>query len=1221
MEKLNLHFLLRGSPKLTGMVRVLKLVVIFFGISVGSIFAKASAQGMKLDLVVQNKSLVEVMDLLKQKSGCSFIYSAVDVEKVKNLSLRAENMTLSEILDRILEGTGLIYSIEDKIVILKRAVLQQQVKVRTVSGVVLGQAKDTLAGVTVMVKGTSKGVITDKHGKYTLVLPEGDDVVIRFTFVGKKMVEVKYTGQKTINVTMQDDTQEIEEVIITGYQTIDKRHLTAAVTSIKAEDIMRPGASTIDKMLEGKVPGMIFMQNSGQVGAAPRLRVRGTSTVLGTQEPLWVLDGIILQDPVNVDPNKINDLDFVNLLGNAISGLNPQDIEQIDVLKDAAATALYGSRAANGVIVITTKQGKVGPPTISYSFAGTFSTRPRYSDRAIRMMNSRERVDYSREIIEKQQQYPDKQGWVGYEAVVEDYYNGKINFTEFQRLVGYYESLNTDWFDEICRDVFSHNHTLSFSGGSPNAKYYASLGYNRENGVLQKEFGDRYTANVKVSLKHKNFDAQFGLSGSVRKEEHTPSEIGLLNYAYNTSRAVPVYDENGELYYYPKVIESSGQSVEPWFNVLNERDNSYNKIKNNSLTLSTSLNYDFIESLGLRATFSYTISDSEDETYYGEKTAYAAALGTRGYNIEKGMDGRSLLPFGGELRKDNTKNENYTLRLQLNYHKYLDELQEHFVSFNGGWEITSSKYTGQKKTYRCYLPDRGLRVSAVDPNLYPSYAEWLASNDEALGILKDNLTNMASGYGSAMYSYKDLYILNVNMRVDFSNKFGNRANDKVLPIWSVSARWNAKEDILENANWINSLALRGSFGYQGNMLSSQSPELVIEKGGMNSAFNEYESTVNKYPNPDLGWEKTASFNTGLDFSLFRNKLRGTVSYFYKKTKNAFLSKKVAQVNGVTSYVVNAGTVENQGLELSLFITPVNTSLSGEGKGFRWSIDPQLGQVINKLVNDVIKRDKFDPLHDEYKYTDYLSGTAQVAGKPLNSFYSYEFTGLSPEDGSPRFARTGEENFEQYVDMAKSKVYTTVMKYSGCRVPYLQGSVSNTLAYNRLIFSFDLDYSFGSKVRLLKLYEDPTSSTIAPRSTENARKEMTKRWKKPGDEEYTNIPGLLSHEAYKKTLSPWWKGESYAFAENIWEMYNYSDIRVVSGNYLKLSRISLRYSFSEDLCKKMHLSSCYVALSGSNLFTWSAKELKGQDPASQSGSSDNINLSVRPTYSVSLNVSF
>ena len=531
------------------------------------------------------------------------------------------------------------------------------------------------------------------------------------------------------------------------------------------------------------------------------------------------------------------------------------------------------------------------------------------------------------------------------------------------------------------------------------------------------------------------------------------------------------------------------------------------------------------------------------------------------------------------------------------------------------------KYTGINKTYRCYLPDRGLKISAVNYSDYPMYATWLASDENALGILKDNLTNKVSGYGSIMYSYRDLYILNANMRVDFSNKFGSKANDKVLPVWSLSARWNAKEDILQNVNWVSMLALRASFGYQGNVVSSQSPELIIKKGERNADFKEYESAVYRYPNPDLGWEKTASLNAGLDFSLFRDRIKGTVSYFYKKTTNAYLSKKVAQVNGVTSYVINAGTVENQGLELSLFITPVNTSLSGEGKGFRWSIDPQLGQVVNKLINDVIKKDKFDPLHDEYTYEDYLSGSAQVAGKPLNSFYSYKFSGLSPEDGRPTFARASEDYFEQYVDMPKSKVYTTVMDYSGCRVPYLQGSVSNTFSYNRLILSFDLDYSIGSKVRLLDLYADPTSYTIAPRPVENVRKEMVKRWKKTGDEKYTNIPGLLDYASYTTTLSPWWKGESYKFAENIWQMYNDSDIRVVSGNYLKLSRVSLRYSFSDEMCKKMRLSACYVTLSGSNLVTWSAKELKGQDPTSQSGSAGNINLSVRPTYSVSLNVSF
>ena len=186
---------------------------------------------------------------------------------------------------------------------------------------------------------------------------------------------------------------------------------------------------------------MIFMQNSGQVGAAPKLRIRGSSTVLGSREPLWVLDGIILHDPVNVDPSQINDLDFVNLLGNAISGLNPDDIEQIDVLKDASATALYGTRAANGVIVITTKKGKVGPPSISYSFTGSLSRRPRYTDREVNVMNSKERVAFSRELVEKGNKFTALNSWVGYEAAIYDFWNGKMNYNEFQKMVNRYETV------------------------------------------------------------------------------------------------------------------------------------------------------------------------------------------------------------------------------------------------------------------------------------------------------------------------------------------------------------------------------------------------------------------------------------------------------------------------------------------------------------------------------------------------------------------------------------------------------------------------------------------------------------------------------------------------------------------------------------------------------------------------------------------------------------
>jgi len=396
----------------------MKVVILLLFICCGQLSANMKAQGQKIDLHVEHKSLVEVMDMLKLKSGFSFIYSAEDVEKVTGITVNVMKKNVDEILELVLKGTGLTYKVEGNLIVLRKILHEKKEdKRRLVTGIVLDTERDTLPGVNVLIKGTSVGVVTDLHGKYSLYLPEGDDVVVLcFTFIGKRPKEVKYSGQKVINVILEDENMEMEEVVVTGYQKIDKRHLTSAVTTIKAEDIMMPGVSTIDKMLEGHVPGMIFMQNSGQVGATPRLRIRGTSTILGTQEPLWVVDGIIQTDPVNLSPDQINDLDFVNLLGNAIGGLNPNDIEQIDILKDASATALYGTRAANGVIVITTKKGKPGPPSISYNVSGSYSRRPRYTDRAVNVMNSVERIDFSREIVEKGLENMLIDSWVGYEG-------------------------------------------------------------------------------------------------------------------------------------------------------------------------------------------------------------------------------------------------------------------------------------------------------------------------------------------------------------------------------------------------------------------------------------------------------------------------------------------------------------------------------------------------------------------------------------------------------------------------------------------------------------------------------------------------------------------------------------------------------------------------------------------------------------------------------------
>lgn len=420
-----------------------------------------------------------------------------------------------------------------------------------------------------------------------------------------------------------------------------------------------------------------------------------------------------------------------------------------------------------------------------------------------------------------------------------------------------------------------------------------------------------------------------------------------------------------------------------------------------------------------------------------------------------------------------------------------------------------------------------------------------------------------------------------------------------------------------------------SFGYQGNMSAQDSPRLVIQKKGTNTFFNEYYSLIDKYPNPNLRWEKTSTYNVDLEFAMFRNKLRGSFGYYYRYTKDAFLEKKVSMVNGVENYTVNAGNIRNQGFEFTFNFTPINTMLnqaavSGRKRGFVWRLDPNFGSVFNQLIDKVKPRNK--PLQDEIKYTDYLTGKVYLAGRPVNTFYSYKFKGLNPENGSPMFYNTdryvmeGDQEVdmgEVYNNMDKEEVFRTVMTRSGCREPFLQGGISNYFGWRNLGLSINLAYSIGAKIRMFKMY--PTPGNIAG-PEKNLRREFTKRWQRPGDEVYTNVPGILTGAAWEDANTPWWKDRPFKFSENIWEMYDNSDLRVVSGNYLKLSSASFRYVIPDEFCKKLYLKSAYVSISGTNLFTVCSRKLKGQDP-SQSGTTNLINISVRPTYSLQLNVTF
>lgn len=1186
-------------------------------------------QNQKITVQVSKVDVRVIFKLIKEQTGLNFMYNAEQLKVINPVSLDVKNVSVDSAMNRLLDGTAFKYVYENGAIVISKKNVTAQPSQTVYSGKVTDVDGNPLPGVAILLKGTSIGTVTDHEGMFKFPAVKTDDPILVFSFIGMKRLEMKGIADKPMEVKLEEDAQELDEVVSFGYYKVDKRHMTSSVTSLKADDIMMPGVSTIDQMLEGHVPGMIFMQNSGQVGASPKLKIRGTTTLLGNQAPLWVVDGVILTDPVNVDPTTINDLDFVNLLGNAISGLNPDDIDQIDVLKDASATAIYGPKASNGVIVITTKKGKVGKPAVSYSVSGTYRRRPRYTDRAVNVMNSEERIAYSREVVKSRLQMPNLKSWVGYESAYYDYSQGNLTYDQFLKEVRRMETVNTDWMGILMQDTYSHNHSLNVSGGTENIRYYASIGYMDELGNLRGEQNKRYSGMMNLNLNYNKFTMSFGLNGNMQKKEYTPNEVGLADYAYNTSRSVAAYDEEGALFYYQRLDKNASDDEDHSFNMINERKNSFDHISTSQIGVNVSLGYRVLPPLKTEMFFSYNVSNTDENVYFGEESWYISNL--KKIKVETGLPSPlSVCPSGGELRINDTKNESYSLRGSLTFNKMLDHDHNHQLTASLIGELSSSKYTGFRITKRGYLKDRGMAFDAVDirKDNYSWYIDWLMT-EEALGKMTDNLTNLVGLIGSVSYSYKDSYILNANMRIDASNKFGDASNDRLLPIWSVSGRWNMHENLLRNWNWINLFALKMSFGYQGNMSAQDSPRLIIQKKGTNNFFNEYYSLIDRYPNPNLRWEKTSTYNVDLEFSMFRNKLRGSFGYYYRYTKDAFMQKKVSMVNGVENYTVNAGNLRNQGFEFTFNFTPINTMLSsaalkGGKRGFVWRLDPNFGSVFNQLIDKVKPKDKV--LQNEITYSDYLKGNVHIAGRPVNTFYSYKFKGLNPENGAPlfhdidRYVKDGDEEIDMadvYNNMTKEEVFSTVMERSGCREPFLQGGISNYFGWRNLGLSFNLAYSIGSKVRLFKMY--PTAGNITG-PEKNLRREFTRRWQRPGDEEHTNVPGILTGDAWKESISPWWKDRSYRFAGNIWEMYDNSNIRVVSGDYIKLSSASFRYVVPEEFCRKLHLKSAYLSVSGTNLFTICSRKLKGQDP-SQSGSTQLINISVRPTYSLQLNVTF
>ena len=1151
------------------------------------------AQDQKVTIHLEQVKIQEVFKEINKQTGLDFVYSAMQLNEIGMVSLDVKDVTVEVALKKLFEGKPFTCKFEMKSIIIRKVETVTTGKTsRTIRGVITDKSNEPLPGVTVLLKGTSVGTASNTKGEFILEVTGSVDSLV-VTFVGMKTQYVKLLSDKdSYRIRMEYDVEEMQEVVVTGYQTINRKRSTGAITSINADKIMRPGVLSIDQMLEGQIPDMMFMSNSGEVGVVPKIRIRGTSTLIGNREPLWVVDGIVLQDPVNISPEELNNPDYVNRIGNAIAGLNPQDIERLDILKDAAATALYGAKAANGVIVITTKKGHIGKPIISYNMNVSYKRRPRYTDRQIDLMNSKERMEFSKDLVDSGYIFPGGMNMVGYEGLINQLYRGALTYDEFTKQVQYLECLNTDWFDLLTEDAFSHQHTISISGGTETVRYYSSVGYAKDNDVIKGNNNERYTValNLNADLSPR-ISTSLGINGNVTSREYSQDEIAPLDYAYNTSRAIPAFDENGDYYYY----QNSGRTANSFrYNILNELENSSYDQEGSSISFNMTLNVKFTNYLNASVVGSYSTSNTDIEGWWGEKSHHVALLRQSEYGDApaKGDDSESALPFGGELTTNSTRNRNYMLRVQLNLDKYFGQ-DKHNVNASVGYEVSSTKYKGNSSTMRGYYKDRGKQFSITTLNDYPAFKAWLEAN--AYPTISDNLTNLLSAYATVSYSYQSFFTLNGNVRFDGSNKFGDQSNDKLLPIWSLSGNYTISEHEWLQRSWIDYIMLKASFGYQGNMLEGQSPTMIIKQLPTDPLYNELVSELSVYPNPNLKWEKTSSFNGGLTFSLFKRRLQMETSVYYKRTKDAFLTKQISTVNGLEEYVVNSGDVKNSGYSIAATIIPVET------RDFNWILATSFSNVFNKVETL--------PGAEQFELNNFLNGTALVKGKPVGTFYSYKFVGLNPTNGYPIFDDM-QERQEELEGLTKYDVYTRVLKATGNREPTMSGSINNTLRYKNWRLNMNLAYSLGSKVRLFKLFD---SNTFLPEN--NVRREFVKRWRKTGDEKNTVIPApncYLTHYSSSGEKIP-------TIANNSLDMYNYSDIRVVSGNYLKCSTMSLTYEFPMEKLERIKLSRLALNLSATNLFTICSSKLKGQAPQ-QSGFAE-IQLTDRPTYTVGVSVSF
>lgn len=1113
-------------------------------------FLQVSARGysQKVSLSVKNASLQSVFKEIERQAGYQFFYNENILQRAKTVSLDIRDSPVEYILQLCFLNQPLSYSIIQNTVVIKEKELTEKRKngltpqaLITVQGIVTDEANNPLEGASVEVKGAKRGTFTDATGKFELKDVDANAILV-IQFTGFTTQEINLSGQSYVTSKLSISVKSLTDVnvqVSTGYQTIPKERSTGSFTFIDNNVINRSVSTNILDRLEGVTSGVLFS------GINPNniynISIRGLSTIFSDRRPLIVLDNFEYEGELD--------------------NINPNDVENITILKDGAAASIWGAKAGNGVIVITTKKGSYNKRTrVSFNSNITIAEKPNLFDS--KQISIPDYINVEKFLFEK------------------GYYNSRITSTSRPALSPVIEILlkqqqgqlssadansqidilkNNDVRNDLLRYFYQNRinkqYAVNISGGSQFQKYYISLGWDKN---LQEKKGEQFSrltlnANNTYSLIGGKLEVTTGL---IYSRSNNSDNISVsTGYPYSN-----LADINGNYLdiakYRTGYIDTagSGKLLDWRYKPLEELNLVDNETKQIDYKLNIATKYHLPAGFAIDLKYQYGNGTYETRQLYNQSSFFVRDL-INTYsqvNFTTGAVTRPI-PLGGIIDIDNSAYTSQHLRGQVNFLK--NNNYKYQINIIAGAEISEVKTESKSSRIYGYDDEHATSIPVDFVTSFKTYITGATAKIPSRQSLKYLNDRFISLFANAGYTFRNRYTFSASVRKDASNIFGVEANQKWVPLWSVGGSWEIAKEPFAKINRLSHLRLRITYGFSGNVNKSITAFLTTRSSTIN-LYNQQSWIITNLPNPELRWERTGMLNIGVDYSTQNNRISGSIEYFQKRGLDLIGEAPLPAASGQTSFTGNTANMRGHGLDIIINAKNIN------GK-FKWVTKILLSYATDKITNYKVQPSNI---------ASYVSGSSFRENKPVSSIFSYRWAGLDPLTGDPQ-GILNKQISKAYASLVSSTDFNDLV-YNGRALPPYFGSIRNNFSWRNLEISFNIVYKFGYYFRRTSIDYTGLFSGI----TDAAHIDYAQRWQKPGDELITNIPSLV----YPANTS----------RDNF---YKRSEILVEKGDHIRWQDIQLSYDLSKDFLRKISFQNIRLYMYISNLgILWRANK-KDLDP--------------------------